>query len=150
MSCTLEPTLRALFRPADFHAFHCLHGDDGTGEFAINAQIPSLCETEADQNAARHYFKDAAIGVSGSISFIDQSFHALFGFGIDATEENFGLLAQFDDFLPGDGAREAFPGSATAMTWLRTSTPNSARSCLTMAPMATRAAVSRALARSRM
>src|SRR6185312_3304004 len=96
----------AFFRPADLHAFDGLHGDDGLGELAIEPGIPGDVGAEANGDATRRYFKDAADGVSGSISFVDQGFHTGFGFGIDAAEEDFFLLAEGGDFVPRDGAFE--------------------------------------------
>ena len=97
-------TLRALLRPADFHAFDGLHGDDGLREFAIETRIPGDVGAEPRRQTVRHYFKDAADRVAGSISFIDDRFHFLFGVRIDAAEQHFGLPAELHNLVPGDGA----------------------------------------------
>ena len=43
-----------------------------------------------------HHFKDAANRVAGSVGFVDNGFHFLFGSGIDAAEQDFVATAQGD------------------------------------------------------
>ena len=97
----------ALLRPADFHAFDGLHGNDGLGELAVEAGIPRDMRPETRGQAVGHYFKDSADRVAGSVNFVDHQLHFLFGGGIDAAEEDFGAAAQLDEFVPFDGAFEA-------------------------------------------
>jgi len=96
----------------------------------------------------RHHFEDASHGVTRSQNFVYFLFHVLFGVGVGTAQKDFFLARNLLDFLPRNFAigNRTDP---TAITWLRTSTPNSRKNNFANAPIATRAADSRAEARSR-
>ena len=109
-----------------------------------------MCEPRPGGHAVRHHFEDAAHGVAGAIGLVHHRLHALLRLRhrrspaalrpcwLSATN-----LFPVRGALQPLGADARSRGSASAM-------PNSPRNALASAPTATRAVVSRALARSRM
>ena len=59
----------------------------------------------------RHHFEYATHGVAGAIGLVDDLFHLLFDFRVDAAEQNFVLRAERDQFFPAQlgGAAGRFP-----------------------------------------
>ena len=56
--------------------------------------------SKARGRAVRYYFENAAHRISGFISLVDDDFHALLGFGVDAIQKNVVLLTELDKLLP--------------------------------------------------
>ena len=140
---------RALRRESDLHALHRLHGDDRLRQAAVQPRIPGDVRAQADRHAARHHFEDAAHRVAGAVGLVHHFFHARFRRRIHAAEQHLVARGSARPVRPRRPARSSRTGP-TAITWLSTSMPNSPSSALAIAPTATRAVVSRALARSRM
>ena len=86
---------------SDFDTFDGLHRHDGLRQLPIQARVPGDVRSEAGRDAVRHHFENASDRVSGPVGLVDDGFHPLFGFRVDAIEQDVVLLTQGHKFIPG-------------------------------------------------
>ena len=73
---------------ANFDGFNSLHAHHRPGQQAVKALIPVGIGSQSRRGAVDHDLEDAAHRIAGARDLFDLFFHAGFGGGIDATEDN--------------------------------------------------------------
>ena len=74
---------------SNFDALHSLHRDDGLCQPPVQTRVPRDVRAQARRHIVSDNFENSAGGVSRAIGLIYHGFHALLGFGVDATEQDF-------------------------------------------------------------
>src|ERR1035438_3930529 len=96
-----------LSRESQLDAFHGLNGNDGLSQAPIQARVPGGVRSQAGGHAVRDHFEHAARRVARAVGLVHDCFHALFGCGIDAAEQDLGIPAHGCDFFPCGDSFEA-------------------------------------------
>ena len=118
-------------------------------KLSVEFGVPLRVASQARRRSVRHHLENAAHRISRAQHLIHLLLHARLDLPIHAAQRRIEIRAHRLDFAP---TPPAVPVRTcpTATTWLKISQPNSRSSSLATAPSATRAAVSRAEARSKM
>ena len=132
---------------ADLDALDGLDAQEGLADAPVQAGVAAHVRAEPGERVEGPHLEHAAEGVVVLAGGLDGGLHALGRLGVEASHR---ALVDALEVLEGEVVAERRPPPAPMRTtWLRISMPKRRSSALATPPAATRAAVSRALARSR-
>ena len=90
----------------DLDALNGLNRNDGLRQLSVQPRVPGDVRPKPRRNSMRDHLKNAADSVAGAIRLIHHGFHALFGFRVDAVQQNVIAQAERDQFIPSGRAFE--------------------------------------------
>src|SRR6185437_15194181 len=135
------------FEPvAHSNTLHRLNGHQGLRQPSVQPLVPIRAGAQPRRQPRRAHLEYSPHGVAGAQHLVHFRLHPLLAGRVQAVQQNLIPRRKLAQVTSNSGSRRAAP---TATTWLRTSMPSAFNNSLASAPAATRAAVSRALARSR-
>ena len=139
--------LGCCYAAAELNRLHRLQAHQRLREQAVETLVPVGVRADARRQAVHDDLEDAADGVAGAQGFVDLGLHRGFGLGVGAGEQHVFALGDGGDFVEGDLARKLRGADANDVACDVRRRAHVASS-FASAPQATRAADSRALARS--